>query len=244
MLPNQQDGTLLLSDIASAIRLDDVHYPKTKLVVLENTHNSCGGLPLSAEYVDSVGELAASHGVRLHIDGARIFNASTALNQSAARLCKAADSVSVCLSKGLGSPAGSLLVGNSEFIHGARYVRKALGGGMRQAGILAACGLISLQTMTRRLGDDHVIARRLSKSLNALPGITVDLEKVKTNILFFDVANGRGNELTKVLKDDHGVLVGAYSSTKVRAVTHYDIGESKMDSILNAFKLSLEKIGS
>jgi threonine aldolase len=146
-LPTQPDGTLRIEDIRAAIRSNDVHFPTTRLITLENTHNRCGGVPLSADYTDAVGQLAKENGLSLHLDGARIFNAAVALKTPAARLAQAADSVTFCLSKGLSAPVGSVLCGSQVFIERARRIRKQLGGGMRQAGVLAAAGIIALEQM-------------------------------------------------------------------------------------------------
>jgi len=242
VLPNEADGTLDIDAIKEAVRDDDVHYPKTTMVVLENTHNSCGGVPLPSDYVDRVGTFTKSTGLKLHIDGARIFNAATALDVPASRLCKAADSVSVCLSKGLGSPVGSLLIGDKEFIHGARYIRKALGGGMRQAGILAACGLVSLRTMTKRLGEDHANAKQLANGLADIPGIALDPDSVKSNIVFFDVESGRADPLIEKLKQEHNVLLGAYGTKLVRAVLHNDVPRQSISGVIDSVKRALAEV--
>ena len=154
-IPNQEDGTLLLEDIKKAIRKEDVHFPPTRLICLENTHNRCLGMPLSVDYTNSVSEIAKNNSLSVHVDGARIFNAAVSLDVSVTELTDNIDSVSFCLSKGLSAPAGSMLCGNKDFIEKARRNRKALGGGMRQAGVLAAAGLVALEKMTDRIIDDH-----------------------------------------------------------------------------------------
>ena len=146
-LPNQPDGTLTLSDIEGAIRPDNVHFPRTRLIVLENTHNLCGGHPLDIDYMKAVGDVARRHSLKIHVDGARFFNAAVALGVPAAKLAADADSVSFCLSKGLAAPVGSVVCGNRDFIAEARRARKILGGGMRQAGVLAAAGIVALNEM-------------------------------------------------------------------------------------------------
>jgi threonine aldolase len=153
-LPNQSDGTLDLVAIRSAIREHDDHEPVSRLIALENTHNRCGGVALSLEYTHSVGELARQHDLQVHLDGARLFNASVALGTSAKNLAEPADSVTFCLSKALCAPVGSVLCGSEEFIRSARRIRKQLGGGMRQAGVLAAAGIIALDEMVDRLAED------------------------------------------------------------------------------------------
>ena len=158
-VPNQPDGKLLLEDIEAAVRPDNVHFPVTRLVVLENTHNRCNGAPLDSDYLQSVRRLADTYGLKIHMDGARLFNAAVALDVAAAELAAAADSVSVCLSKGLAAPVGSVVCGTRSFIDRARRARKVLGGGMRQAGILAAAGIVALTEMTDRLAEDHANAQ-------------------------------------------------------------------------------------
>jgi threonine aldolase len=165
-LQNQPDGTLLLQDIQVAIRSKDAHQPVSRLVCLENTHNRCGAVALTAEYTRAVGELAHQNDLFLHLDGARIFNASAALGVPAIELAAPADSVTFCLSKGLSAPVGSVLCGSTEFITRAHRIRKQLGGGMRQAGILAAAGIVALETMVNRLPEDHKRARDLALGLS------------------------------------------------------------------------------
>jgi len=242
VLPNEADGTLDLAKVEAAVRSEDVHHPRSRLLLLENTHNACGGVPLPTSYMDQAGALARQHGLGLHVDGARIFNAATALGEPVARVCRAADSVSFCLSKGLASPAGGVLVGQREFIRQARSVRKALGGGMRQVGILAACGLVSLRMMTKRLNEDHEAAQLLATGLSEMPGISVDPSAVKTNILFFNVQDNKANQLVQTLREDHGVLVGAYSTERVRMVTHNDLPRDKIPVVLDAFRASLASV--
>ena len=186
-LVNQPDGTILLDDIKHAIRKEDVHFPPTKLICLENTHNRCFGMPLSSNYVNSVAEVAKNNSILVHVDGARIFNAAVSLDTPVAKLTDEIDSVSFCLSKGLSAPAGSLLCGSEDFIYRARRNRKALGGGMRQAGILAAAGIIALENMTERIADDHQNARALAEGISDIKGINIDLDKIQTNIIYFSL---------------------------------------------------------
>jgi threonine aldolase len=162
-IPNQPDGTLRLADIEAAIRAENIHFPRTRLICLENTHNRCYGAPLSVEYTASVAALAKQHGLLLHLDGARIFNAAVALGVSVKKLTRGVDSLNLCLSKGLSAPVGSVICGNRDFITRARRIRKMLGGGMRQAGIIAAAGIVALESMTDRLAEDHANARRLAE---------------------------------------------------------------------------------
>ncbi len=187
-LPNLPDGTLRLEDIAAAIRSDDQHFPTTRLVALENTHNRMGGAVLTPEYVHAVADLAHSRGLRLHIDGARIFNAAAALGVPVRELTQYADSVTFCLSKGLSAPVGSVLVGSKDFVRRAHRARKAVGGGMRQAGVIAAAGVVALEQMTARMVDDHVNARMFAAHLSQIPGIVVDEARVQSNMVYFDLA--------------------------------------------------------
>jgi threonine aldolase len=172
------DGTIALEKIEAAIRPDDVHFPRSRLVIVENTHNRCNGTPLTAAYTESVGRLARRHGLKLHIDGARIFNAAAALGVDAAELAAPADSVTFCLSKGLAAPVGSVLCGDEAFIARARRMRKSVGGGMRQAGIIAAAGIVALSEMVDRLAEDHDNARALAAGLAEIPGLQIDPDAI------------------------------------------------------------------
>ncbi|MEP0762729.1 MAG: low-specificity L-threonine aldolase [Chloroflexota bacterium] len=235
-VPVQPDGTLPLEAIEAAIRPDNVHMPVTRLIALENTQGTVGGIPISKAYTDAVGELARAHGLALHIDGARIFNAATALNVDVADLVAAADSVTFCLSKGLCAPVGSVLVGSREFIARAHRVRKQLGGGMRQAGTLAAAGLIALDKMTLRLAEDHANARRLAEGLAALPQIEIALDRVQTNMVFFSLRPEvplSAPELAERLKR-HNVWIMDMGERGFRAVTHYWIRPQDVDHALSA----------
>ena len=158
--PTRPDGTLCLDEIEAAIRPDNVHAPRTRLICLENTHNRCGGAVLTPEYTDEVGALAREHGLKVHLDGARLFNAAISLGVDVRELTRSVDSVSFCLSKGLSAPVGAVLCGDAPFIKEAHRWRKAVGGGMRQCGILAAAGIVALEQMVDRLADDHANARR------------------------------------------------------------------------------------
>lgn len=238
-LPNQPDGSLDLEDIRQAIRADDVHFPTTRLIALENTHNRCNGATLSAAYTAEVGQLARQHGLLLHIDGARIFNAATALGTTVAELVAPADSVTFCLSKALCAPVGSLLCGSADFIRRARRIRKQLGGGMRQAGILAAAGILALQVMSQRLGEDHARAARLAAGLAELPGLQV--QPPQTNIVRFQLADGAATRAEQVVADlaAEGIRIGHGAYMGFRAVTHYWIDDAAIDKTLAAFRRSL-----
>jgi threonine aldolase len=241
-VPVQPDGTLPLDAIRSAIRPDNIHMPPTRLIALENTQGTVGGIPVPKPYIDAVGEIAREHRLALHIDGARIFNAATALNCDVADLVQAADSVMFCLSKGLCAPVGSVLVGSHEYINRARRVRKLVGGGMRQAGILAAAGLIALEKMTLRLHEDHAHARRLAEGLARMPQIELDLTRVQTNMVFFNLRKEAGitaPELAERLKNAHRVRMMNMGEYRFRAVTHYWIRAEHVDQALAAIKEEL-----
>ena len=241
-VPNQPDGKLLLEDIEAAVRPENVHFPITRLVVLENTHNRCNGAPLDIDYLQSVRRLAAKFGLRIHMDGARLFNAAVALDVPAAELADAADSVSICLSKGLAAPVGSVVCGTRSFVDRARRARKVLGGGMRQAGVLAAAGIVALTEMTARLAEDHANARRLAQGLAEFKGLSIDPEAVKTNIVFFETKDDdiTAEYITRDLADE-GVRVLPTGKRRLRAVTHYHITARDIDYTLGVFKNVLKK---
>lgn len=233
IIPNQPDGTLDPADIQSAIRSDNIHFPQSRLIALENTHNRCSGRPLTPEYMASVRSIANEHSLRIHVDGARIFNAAVALGVDVRDLTANADSVSFCLSKGLAAPVGSLVCGSESFILKARRARKVLGGGMRQAGVLAAAGIIALEENIDRLAEDHANAAKLAQGLFEIPGIAIDPAQIKSNLVFFDVikAGLTATELADKL-NAKGVRVLASSPTRIRAVTHYYITSDDIDRAL------------
>jgi threonine aldolase len=238
-LPNQPDGSLILEDIRSAIRPDDPHDPISRLVCLENTHNRCGGTYQSPRYMHQVSELAHAHGLSVHLDGARIFNAAVAQGIQARELADPVDSVTFCLSKGLCAPVGAVLCGSHEFIRRARRVRKMLGGGMRQAGILAAAGIVALETMIERLAEDHARAARLASGLSEIPGLRVD--HPATNMVFLSIHSGQpwtAPQLAESLKP-LGVLAGATGERSLRLVLHYWIADRSVDQVLAAFRTLL-----
>jgi threonine aldolase len=235
---NQKDGTLALEDILTSIRTEDVHHPITRLICLENTQNMCGGVPLTLEYTRQVGELAHAHDLFLHMDGARIFNAATALNVAVRELVAPADSVMFCLSKGLSSPIGSILVGSKKFVTRARHIRKMLGGGMRQVGVIAAAGIISLEVMTRRLGDDHIRARKLADGLRRIDGLILDEGTPHTNMIYFNMAGHvpfDENALVEKMKN-YGVQIDWAGSRRVRLVTHFWVDDRGVEKTISAFR--------
>jgi threonine aldolase len=237
-LPNQPDGTLRLDQIAAAVRPDDAHFPRSRLVALENTHNRCGGVAIPPDYFAAVRQIADRNGLLVHLDGARIFNAAVALSVDPREITQHVDSVTFCLSKGLSAPVGSLLCGDLDFIYRAHRVRKMLGGGMRQAGVLAAAGIVALEQMVDRLAEDHVRARRLAAGIAAIPGFSIDLERVQTNIVYFDLAPGvelTGPQVAGRLRE-RDVLIGYASGRGFRAVTHCWIDDDGIDAALAALR--------
>lgn len=235
-LPNQPDGKLDLDDIKFAIRGDNIHFPRTRLIILENTHNGCNGYPLDADYMQAVSEIAHQQKLKIHVDGARIFNAAIALSVDPKDLVAEADSVSFCLSKGLAAPVGSVVCGTQNFIDNARRARKMVGGGMRQAGVLAAAGIVALNEMVDRLADDHVNARKLAERLSDVEGLDIDPNDIKTNIVYFEITRKDlpAIELEKRLNAE-GVKILAFGPQRLRAVTHYHISSEDIDIALNSF---------
>jgi threonine aldolase len=233
---NQADGTLALEDIRASIQTEDVHHTITRLICIENTQNVCGGIPLTVAYTDQVGKLAKDNNLLFHIDGARIFNAAAALNVNVKDLTAPADSVMFCLSKGLVAPVGSMLVGTKKFITRARHLRKMLGGGMRQAGVLAAAGLISLEKMTARLGQDHARAKSLFEGLKQVKGLKLEASPA-SNMIYFDLAENVRLSESQIMEEmkKHGVLVDAAGPYRFRLVTHYWVDDAGVEKAVKAF---------
>ena len=238
-VPVQPDGTLRLEDIRAAMhplgRPHDPHYPITRLIALENTQGSVGGIPLTKEYTDAVGALAREYDVALHIDGARIFNAVAALEVDVADLVEAADSVTFCLSKGLCAPVGSVLCGSNTFIQRSRRMRKLLGGGMRQAGVLAAAGIVALDMMIDRLDEDHVRARNLAEGLADISGMHLTKGSPNTNMVFVKLEDRDTSNVLKGLRE-HGVLANDTNEAEIRLVTHHDIDDEAVERCVEAFR--------
>jgi len=238
-IPVQADGTFRLADIRAAIRdPENVHHPTTRLISLENAQCGVGGIPLTGEYTAEVGKLAQAYGLKLHIDGSRIFNAAAALNCPASLLAAPSDSVSFCLSKGLCAPVGAVVVGSREFIGRARRMRKALGGGMRQAGVLAAAGLVAMRDMIGRIHEDHATARQLAAGLARLPGVEIDLERVRINIVTMRLADSVPYTAPQIAEQlsARGILVGARDERSFRLVTHYWITPVVVEQVIAAFE--------
>jgi threonine aldolase len=242
-LPNNPDGTIALDAIESAIRPDNVHFPRSRAIFLENTHNNCGGVAIPVRYFADVRKLADRTGLMVHLDGARLFNACAALDTPVRDFTQYADSVSVCLSKGLCAPAGSVLAGKKEFIHKAHKARKMLGGGMRQVGILAAAGIVALEKMTGRLNEDHENARKLSTGLKRIggvevPGMAMDPHACLTNMVFFKLSDQvpmTPLELIDRLDREYQIKIGLVAGRQLRMVVHYWVDALSIDRVLEAF---------
>ncbi|XP_059145875.1 uncharacterized protein LOC131932991 [Physella acuta] len=257
-VPNLPDGSMDIQDIEACIRpIDDVHQPWTKVICLENTHNRCGGKVLSLDYIKQVKDLAQQHSLLLHLDGARLFNAATALNIPVSDICKNADSVSVAFSKGLCCPLGSAVAGSKDFIAMARRARKALGGGMRQAGVIAAPMIVALETMVDRLSEDHSRAYRLAQGIEEMAGnpiCNVDLKGVQSNIVMINLLGKVTpvqfserlkmvtEEERKSLKQGISVLMLPFSRTQVRYVTHNDVKDEDIERAIKKLQYVIETL--
>lgn len=236
-IPVQPDATFRNSDLENAVNQADEHKPITRLVALENTHNAAGGMPITAEYTAEVAAFARRNNLQLHIDGARIFNAAAALGVDVKTLVAGADSVTFCLSKGLCAPAGSVLLGGREFIRRARRARKVLGGSMRQAGVLAAAGLIALHDMTDRLSEDHERALLLAEGLSEIPGIVINSQN--TNFVYLSLADSVAmapDAFVAALRADYNILMSSYAGEigQIRLRTHFWIDPKAIDEIVSA----------
>ncbi len=229
-------GYIAPEQVREAVRPADVHFPIPRLLCLENTHNRAGGMPFGPQEMDAVCLTARELGLAVHVDGARIFNAAVALGVPAKTLVRYADSVMFCVSKGLSAPVGSVLAGTGDFIERARRFRKMVGGGMRQAGVIAAAGVVALRTMVNRLAEDHANARRLAEGMARLPGLAVDLSRVRTNMILAQV-NGPTSaaEFTARMRDE-GVLALPTGSSTIRMVTHRHITPGDVDQALDALR--------
>ncbi|MBK9943994.1 MAG: low-specificity L-threonine aldolase [Kouleothrix sp.] len=245
VVPTLPGGELPLAALAEAIRdPNDPHEAITRLICLENTHNRCGGVVLPLEYMRAVHTLAHAHGLSVHLDGARLFNAAVALGVSVREITQHTDSVQFCLSKGLAAPVGSILAGDAELIARARRVRKLVGGSMRQAGIIAAAGIIALEQMVERLAEDHANARMLAEGLASFPQIAIDLASVQSDIVIFKLREGTSTPgaLVRALAQ-RGVLVGEIGRGYIRAVTHYGLDAGDIEEALEIVRATLADRG-
>lgn len=236
-------GHLTAEIVKNALRPENIHFPETSLVCLENTHNRAGGTVMPLAQLADLGEFCRSNRLKTHMDGARVFNAAVALGVETKEIAKHVDSVAFCLSKGMAAPAGSLLVGREAFIRKARKMRKLLGGGMRQVGVLASAGLIALEQAKERLQRDHKLAKRLAEELSKFPQIIIDPKEVETNIIVFqiDPSWGGAEDFTGMLKEK-GVLSGDMGPQTVRFVTHYQIEAEDISIIGEAVQEVLERV--
>lgn len=230
-------GVITADQVAERIRPDDEHYTRTRVVAIENTHNHSGGTIFPLDEIKRLRELTRRHGILMHLDGARIWNAHVATGIPLATYGSLLDSIQVCFSKGLGCPVGSAVIGDRDFIHRARRARKRFGGGMRQAGILAAACLYALDHNVRRLADDHGHARLLANTLKDLPGVAVDMDAVQTNIVYFDVKDtGQSAEQVMAALHEHGVYLIALGPTRLRVVTHLDVDGAACEYATEVFR--------
>ena len=235
-LKNHNDGTIRLNDIKNAIRKKDVHFPPSRLICLENTHNRCFGMPLETNYVNDVVAIAKNNDMSVHVDGARIFNAAVATGSTVADLTKNVDSVSFCLSKGLSAPSGSLLCGDKNFIYRARFNRKALGGGMRQAGILAAAGVVAIDIMSAKIIEDHLNAKALAVGIAKIDGIIIETEKIKTNIIYFKLDHPKINSKSLLnIMSKKNIRFFELGPNWFRLVTHSGISKENIDYVISEF---------
>ena len=243
ILPNQPDGTLKFSDIENAIRADNIHFPPTRLICLENTQNYCGGVCLTAEYTDSVAQIAKDNNLKIHLDGARIFNSAVAQKTDVRKLVKNADSVMFCLSKGLSCPIGSVICGSEEFIKKARKNRKIVGGGMRQVGIIAAAGIIALERMIDRLAEDHNNAEKLAGAIAKMNGFSINLDSVQTNIVYFELESEdiTAQEVVEEARQN-GILFLNLGPKRFRMVTHYGIDSDDIETTISVLDCIIEQL--
>lgn len=233
-------GVMDPAEVERLIRPNNIHNPRTALITVENTHNAAGGTIVPHENILALAEIANRRGLKYHLDGARLWNAHVATGMSLKEMCAPFDTISVCLSKGLASPVGSMMVGTREDVERGRYMRKQLGGGMRQSGILAACGIVSITKMIDRLKEDHANARTLAEGLKKLKPVKVDLETVHTNIVYFDVP-GREQEFDAWLERlREKQVLALYLGTRWRMVTHNDVDADDVQRALTAWKEILD----
>ena len=230
-------GVIKEEDIIASIRKSDHHFPQTRLIVLENTHNRWGGTIYPLENIEKTSIIAAEHDISMHLDGARLWNASVESDTPIKTYARYFDSISMCFSKGLGAPAGSVIAGSAEFIDRAHYYRKAYGGGMRQSGILAAAAIYAMENNVNRLKEDHIRARTLAEAVNEIPGFVVNLRTAQTNIVVIDTSLcGRSAPELAEEMFEQGIKMIAFSPTRIRAVTHFHITDNDIDRTIEILK--------
>lgn len=230
----EPNGELDLNDVRESIRPHAPGYPKTGVIAIENTHNRCGGTVLSLDYLRALRQIGQEAGVPIHMDGARVFNAAAALGVAESTIAAEVDSIQFCLSKGLAAPVGSMVAGSAEFIRNARRRRHQVGGNMRQAGVIAAAGLVALQQMRDRLPEDHARARRIAEGLANIPGVTINLVSVQTNIVIFNPPQGLSHAQVIAGFKERGILLSSYGTRGLRIVTHYQITDEAVEKTLAA----------
>lgn len=242
-LPTDEIGRMDLDQVRAAVRGDNDHWPTSRLICVENSSGGNYGAAIGPEYFAGIRAIADEHHLKVHLDGARLFNATTALEIDPRSVTQYVDSVTVCLSKGLSAPVGSVIAGSHNFIKKAKRNRKLLGGGMRQGGVIAAAGLIALRDMTQRLAVDHQNAKRLAHGLAQMPAIDIDPAKVYTNMVFFRLTEeARQSNIVQTLKDEFNIWIGGYPQSGLfRAVTHFWITEKEVDLLLEAMRAIFER---
>jgi threonine aldolase len=245
-LPTDLYGRMALAAVERAVYPDDPHYPTNRLILVENSYGAKGGYPIAPDYFQQIRHIADQHDLIVHMDGARLFNAAVALNLPPTEITQHVDSVTFCLSKGLCAPVGSVLCGSADFIQQARRARKLVGGAMRQAGTLAAAGIVALTEMVERLADDHAHAKMLADGLAQIPGIVVQPDLVKTNMLFFELADSvtiTPETFVQRLRDEANIWLSSGYSRRFRAVTHYWIQEADVALFLKSVRTILQVEG-
>lgn len=240
-LPNTDMGEIPLTALPGAVRdPDNVHAALTRLITLENTHGGVGGIVVQPSYMAQVKAFARGAGLKVHLDGARLFNAAVALGMPATEITQHVDTVQFCLSKGLSAPVGSIVAGDAAFISKARRLRKMVGGGMRQAGVIAAAGIVALNEMVDRLAEDHQLAKVLAAGLNSIPGISCSVERTHTDMVIFTVTDGRDMKQFVQTLTTNGVLVGSFGGSTLRAVTHYGISSDDIEHTLDVVRAAMK----
>ena len=240
-IPNDTRGKLDPDVVDQAIRPEGLHFPATGLICVENTHNRGSGADFTVEEMHSIAQVAHARNIPVHLDGARIFNAAIALDVDPSSLANQVDTMNFCLSKGLSCPVGSVICGDTKFINSARKVRKMLGGGMRQAGVLAAAGIVALDHMVDRLVEDHENASLLARGFSQIKGLTINPEQVQTNIVIVETSRVSALDFISALKE-RGVLASYNLGQRVRFVTHYGINQEDIKEALNASELALNAV--